>query len=99
MARQNRQQSIFESSEMEDELLSIIKIDGKGFNLALFEDADKMSQNICEHCKGVCCDPMELGCDHDDDDIFLYCNLCLTQLIEDKDGNCPIDNHTNPIPK
>ena len=73
-----------QSHSFEPELVSIIKSDGKGWRKALFEDIAGMSQTICAHCNAICCDPVELDCDidHDDEDIFLHCHLCLKQLID-----------------
>ncbi len=74
-----------------------LKIDGGGWNIALFEDTSKVSNCLCKHCSGVCCDAVELGCDHqDDDDIFLYCKVCLILLVKDNDNQCMISAHQNP---
>ena len=45
----------------------------------------------------VCHDAVELGCDHNDEDICQYCNNCLINLISNNNDKCPINNHINPI--
>eukprot|EP01084_Bolivina_argentea_P255341 429448_1 len=76
----------------------MLKIDGLGWNISLFEDVNKISNYLCAHCGFVCCDTVELGCDHDEDDeeIFLYCKFCLTELVKDNDNKCMISGHYNP---
>ena len=37
-----------------------------------------------------CCIAVELGCEHWEDDICLYCDYCLKDLIKDNNGNCAI---------
>lgn len=55
-----------------------------------------MSTCLCANCNSVCCDAVELGCDHQDNEIFPYCNECLSELIKNSDGLCPIKKHTHP---
>ena len=86
-----------EDVEIVVSLLNLLKVDGKGWNIALFEDKMKITACICHHCKSVCRDAVELGCDHEDDEIFTYCEMCLSNLVEDSNGKCPIDGHENPI--
>eukprot|EP01084_Bolivina_argentea_P224192 379170_1 len=76
------------------ELLSLLKIDEKGWNIALFEN--NVKHCLCAHCGSVCCDAVELGCEHEEDDIFLYCKCCLSELIRDNDNKCMITSHINP---
>ncbi len=74
-----------------------LKIDGHGWNIALFQDVNKISNYLCRHCDAVCCDAVELGCDHDeDDDILLYCSVCLNELIKGNENKCMISGHENP---
>ena len=90
-----------EEHKAEDEettmLLNLLKFDNKGWNMALFQDKMKITTCICQHCKAICRDAVELGCDHKDDEIFTYCEICLSNIVEDKNGKCPINNHDNPI--
>eukprot|EP01084_Bolivina_argentea_P255339 429444_1 len=75
----------------------ILKVDGRGWNILLFEDTNKISNYLCVHCGAICCDAVELGCDHDDDDeIFLHCTLCLSELIIENGNKCMISGHYNP---
>ena len=90
MAQQTEQQ-------LQDELLSILRSDGKGWDIGLFEDKIKITTCLCHHCGSVCDKAVELGCDHEDNDIFIHCNNCLSDLIQDNDGKCPINKHENPI--
>eukprot|EP01083_Nonionella_stella_P143330 445308_1 len=79
------------------ELASLLKInEHKGWEISLFEDQNKISEYICTNCTGICCNAVELGCDHDDADICSYCEQCLHQLITDNDSKCPINDHTDP---
>ena len=87
-----------QSATENKEFLSLLKINDKGWNIKIFEDETKAEALMCAYCGGVCCDAVELGCDHDDIDILLYCNYCLTELIKKNNNNkCPINNHLNPI--
>eukprot|EP00483_Globobulimina_turgida_P008589 UN08607 len=79
-----------------NDLLSLLHVDGKGWNIALFEDTAKASTCICEFCGSICYEAVELGCEHDDDEICLYCKQCLTELITENHHKCIINNHNNP---
>eukprot|EP01084_Bolivina_argentea_P291551 501093_1 len=74
----------------------MLKVDGRGWNISLFEDAHQVSNCLCAHCGTVCCDTVELGCDHNENDIFLYCHICLSELIKKNDNKCMINGHYNP---
>ncbi len=74
-----------------------IQSKGKGWNCALFINKDKMDEYKCKSCNNICKDCVELGCDHDDIDIELYCNYCLKTLINSNNQTCPINSkHINP---
>eukprot|EP01084_Bolivina_argentea_P109520 195786_1 len=81
---------------VENEIISILKINGKGWNIKLFEDETKATTCLCASCDGVCCDAVELDCDHEDEDIYLYCKPCLSDLIKQNNNKCPINSHDNP---
>ncbi len=82
----------------ERETISLLKIDNQGWDIELFEEKDKISNDyLCEYCKCVCCDASELGCNHNDNQICLYCKNCLSYLINKNDGKCIINKHSNPI--
>eukprot|EP01084_Bolivina_argentea_P255342 429450_1 len=87
-----------QSEESSTEIVNkMLKIDGLGWNISLFEDVNKISNYLCVHCGAICCDAVELGCDHDDDDeIFLHCTLCLSELIIENGNKCMISGHYNP---
>ena len=70
---------------------------GLGWNLDFFVDKHKLDTCLCSSCNCVCCDTVELGCDHGDNEILLYCSKCLTQLIILNNNKCPINSHKNPI--
>lgn len=76
-----------------DKCTELLKVNGKGWNTAIFVDNNLA---ICSECKHVCRDPVELGCDHADDDIFCYCKCCLMGIIDRGGGLCPINGHANP---
>eukprot|EP01084_Bolivina_argentea_P016823 31423_1 len=78
-------------------LLKLLKVDDKGWRIGLFDNQIKITTYLCNHCNAVCCDAVELACDHEDIDIFAYCKKCLADLIDDNDGKCPINKHINPI--
>mmetsp|Transcript_38967 Transcript_38967/g.62215 ORF Transcript_38967/g.62215 Transcript_38967/m.62215 type:complete len:496 (+) Transcript_38967:102-1589(+) len=78
-------------------IVQTLKREKKGWDLPLFECSQKVSNQRCEHCKSVCCDAVELGCDHDDNDVFLYCHQCLNEMIQNHNNQCPINGHKNPI--
>eukprot|EP01084_Bolivina_argentea_P276707 472205_1 len=87
-----------EQQKIDDGLLTILKVDQKGWKVSLFENQNKMKDDyLCGNCSSVCCDPVELGCDHDDNDICYYCDACLNQLITKNNGKCPINSHIDPI--
>ena len=74
-----------------------MKSHDKGWDIRIFIDSAKISSCICNACNSVCCDAVELGCDHNDEDIYLYCDKCLNAIIESNHNNCPIDNHAIPV--
>eukprot|EP01083_Nonionella_stella_P250221 864425_1 len=78
------------------DILASLKTNNRGWTIGLFQDQHTLPSFICFECKCVCCEAVELGCDHDDNDIFLYCKSCLTQLIKGNGNKCPIDNHDDP---
>eukprot|EP01083_Nonionella_stella_P178967 633903_1 len=78
------------------DILASLKANNQGWSIGLFQDQHAVQSFVCFQCKCVCCDAVELGCDHDDDDIFLYCHSCLTQLVNQNDNKCPIDQHNDP---
>eukprot|EP01083_Nonionella_stella_P181187 648142_1 len=75
---------------------SLLKVDDYGWDIHLFADQHQISLCLCVHCNSVCCNAVELGCNHDYDDIRLHCKDCLQLLIQDSDGKCPINAHPNP---
>eukprot|EP01084_Bolivina_argentea_P270719 460396_1 len=81
----------------ENELCTLLQNDEKGWKVNLFEDQNNILHALCANCGGVCRDPVELACDHIDNDISLHCKQCMTDLIDINSGNCPINNHSNPI--
>eukprot|EP01084_Bolivina_argentea_P208356 355267_1 len=81
----------------EKEIVRTLKIGNKGWNIQLFENQNKLHPYVCGICELVCCAAVELGCAHSDDNIFLYCEQCLKELIAVNDGKCPINGHDNPI--
>eukprot|EP01083_Nonionella_stella_P235259 827431_1 len=48
-------------------ILSLLQVNGNGWNVSLFEDQNE----LCGNCKEVSRDAVELGCDHDDDVIMM----------------------------
>ena len=84
-----------EHKEAELHELSLLKEDGKGWKMSLFED--DVSKLLCAHCGSVPCNAAELGCDHDDDDILMYCHQCLRDVIQQNGGKCPLDGHSEPV--
>ena len=75
---------------------SLLKGDDKGWGVHLFKNQMQISACMCAHCGSVCCDAVELGCEHNDDDNLLYCNKCLKFIITDNNGKCPVDSHADP---
>ena len=84
--------------ELDKDVMSLLKDEGNGWKPELFENQEAAKVALCEHCNAVCCNAVELGCDHDDDaDICLYCNECLQRIIDENGGQCPIDSHDDPV--
>ena len=90
MAKASKQKCV------DDEMLQMVKVDGRGWDSALFVNADKVSPYLCADCHQVCCGAVTLGCDHDEDKKLLYCNRCLAELIEQNSNMCIIDSHSDP---
>ena len=86
-----------EQQTVDEDVISTLKVNNKGWNIQLFANQNALQTLICHECKSVCCDAVELGCDHNDDQIFLFCNVCLTQLINQNNQKCPINGHDEPI--
>mmetsp|Transcript_16539 Transcript_16539/g.26212 ORF Transcript_16539/g.26212 Transcript_16539/m.26212 type:complete len:542 (+) Transcript_16539:87-1712(+) len=83
---------------VDEEVLSVLKVDGKGWNIQLFEDQSELKGCVCASCHGVCDNAAELDCDHDEDEeILAYCHSCLQRLIAENHGKCPINSHENPL--
>eukprot|EP01084_Bolivina_argentea_P297860 513226_1 len=82
---------------VDKDVVSLLKIDDRGWNISLFEDKNRISASLCEYCKSVCCDAVELGCDHDDNEICSYCKECLIDLVKHNENKCPINQHDNPV--
>eukprot|EP01084_Bolivina_argentea_P276295 471431_1 len=83
---------------IENEVIELLKTDSKGWTVALFEDQIKITTCLCASCNHICCDAVELACDHDDDtDIYPHCKNCLNNLIEDNNNKCPINLHYDPV--
>eukprot|EP01084_Bolivina_argentea_P051264 94301_1 len=85
------------SQNRENEIVNLLCVNGKGWNIDLFEEKNDILHTLCANCGSVCKDAVELGCDHEDIDIFLYCNGCLMELMNKNNGNCPINNHPKGI--
>eukprot|EP01084_Bolivina_argentea_P263119 445229_1 len=85
------------SKLLDDEVLSLLKVNGRGWDIGLFEDENKASSFLCEDCHSICCDAVELGCDHDDADICSFCKECLEDLVKKNSGKCPINQHDHPM--
>eukprot|EP01084_Bolivina_argentea_P278835 476538_1 len=84
-------------TSVDDEIISVLKVGNCGWNVLLFENEMRISVALCAVCNNVCVDAVELGCDHNEDDIYLYCNNCLKILINKSNGTCPINKHIDPI--
>eukprot|EP01084_Bolivina_argentea_P217898 369881_1 len=80
-----------------DEFTSFLKINNQGWNSKIFVNQNNILSFLCTNCQSICCDAVELGCDHNDSDIFLYCSTCLKLLINKNRNKCPINSHENPI--
>eukprot|EP01083_Nonionella_stella_P016022 44799_1 len=78
-------------------LISLLKVNENGWNVSLFEDQTVVNTALCNNCKEICRDAVELGCNHDDDEIVLFCDSCLKDLISTNDNKCPINRHLDPI--
>eukprot|EP01083_Nonionella_stella_P292070 993564_1 len=78
-------------------LISLLQVNDNGWNASLFEDANEVNMSLCGNCKEVCRDAVELGCDHEDEDIILFCNSCLKDVISTNANKCPINQHFDPI--
>eukprot|EP01083_Nonionella_stella_P048075 128738_1 len=78
-------------------MLASLKVNNKGWDIGIFRGQHLLKSCVCPQCHGACCEAVELGCDHDDNDIFLFCHLCLKQLVKDNDNKWPIDQHNEPI--
>eukprot|EP01083_Nonionella_stella_P037261 101579_1 len=82
---------------LDKHLISLLKVNDNGWNVSLFEDQNPNNAILCGNCKEVCRDAVELKCDHDDDDLVLFCDACLRDLISTNDNKCPINQHLDPI--
>eukprot|EP01083_Nonionella_stella_P277180 942296_1 len=78
-------------------LIALLKVNDNGWLLSLFEDQNELNRSLCGNCKEVCRDAVELGCDHKDNEIVLFCNACLKDLISTNGNKCPINQHLDPI--
>eukprot|EP01084_Bolivina_argentea_P029393 54570_1 len=81
----------------EKQLIKLLQDDNRGWKTDLFENTNGILHALCARCGSVCKDAVELDCEHDDEVIFLHCADCLQELISKNNGNCPINNHINPI--
>eukprot|EP01084_Bolivina_argentea_P005517 10389_1 len=70
---------------------------GKGWDVQLLGDQQIATMFLCESCNSICCDAVELGCNHKDEDICTFCSCCLDDLIKDNDNKCPINGHPDPV--
>eukprot|EP01083_Nonionella_stella_P208330 756096_1 len=82
------------ASVLKDSTISLLKIDDKGWNIGLFINNNQTYE--CKECHNICCDAVELSCDHDDDEIDLYCEVCLNEAISSNNNACPINKTHNP---
>eukprot|EP01084_Bolivina_argentea_P278114 474998_1 len=87
-----------QSEEISTQIVNkMLKIDGNGWNILLFQDVNKIINYLCTHCGGICCDAIELGCNHgEEDQILLYCKTCLSELVLDNGNKCMISGHYDP---
>eukprot|EP01083_Nonionella_stella_P091467 255737_1 len=77
--------------------ITLLKVNNKGgWRQKLFVDENKMSAFLCAYCNHVCCNAVEAGCKHKSTDVDAYCSHCLSALVKQNGGNCPIDGHPNP---
>eukprot|EP01084_Bolivina_argentea_P103473 185333_1 len=84
-----------DGSIFDQQIMSVLKVDNKGWNPEIFTNTNNTL--LCENCHLICCDAVELSCDHNDDDICSFCNVCLNRLIKDNNDKCPINSHENAI--
>lgn len=84
-----------------DKLLSS---QSKGWKIDLFQKIE--DDYICVACHNVCKQAVALDCifeneadEHKDDEIQLYCEICLKQILSDNNNICPISNHSDPVPR
>ena len=84
------------AQQINSDIISSLKVNGKGWDVNLFTNSNLP---LCDHCNAVCDNPHELVCDveHNDDDLVPFCKNCISELISSNNGNCPIDQHQNPI--
>eukprot|EP01083_Nonionella_stella_P032734 89576_1 len=78
-------------------LVSLLKVNDNGWNVSLFQNQNVVDTALCGNCKEVCRDAVELGCDHKDNEIVLFCDACLKDLVLTNGNKCPINQHLNPI--
>eukprot|EP01083_Nonionella_stella_P313777 1127863_1 len=78
-------------------LVSLLRVNENGWNVSLFQKQNIVDTALCGNCNEVCRGAVELGCDHDDKEIVLFCNSCLKDLISTNDNKCPINQHLDPI--
>eukprot|EP01083_Nonionella_stella_P062943 163639_1 len=90
-------QSTQPAKSLSNHLISLLKVNDNGWNLSLFKDQNEVNQSLCGNCKEICRDAVELGCDHDDNQIVLFCDACLKHLISTNGNKCPINQHLDPI--
>eukprot|EP01084_Bolivina_argentea_P078400 142248_1 len=84
-------------AEAKDALLSILQSNGKGWNAELLVNPSEISKYSCKECNNISREAVELGCDHTDNEIDLYCNVCLQHVIKTNNNECPINSsHHNP---
>eukprot|EP01084_Bolivina_argentea_P020489 38098_1 len=77
---------------------ALLQNEGQGWKIDLFVNENVKAEYVCYVCHNICKDAVELSCDidHDDDNIQLYCQTCLSSVISSNNNQCPIDNHKNP---
>eukprot|EP01084_Bolivina_argentea_P131836 232650_1 len=81
----------------DESVAELFQVNGKGWDTRLLVNKDKISEYDCHSCGEICRDAVELGCDHKDDEITLYCNICLMDVIKQNENRCPINkSHINP---
>eukprot|EP01084_Bolivina_argentea_P287121 492640_1 len=80
----------------DNKIISILKIDNQGWDINMFENKMIALTWLCARCENVCVEAVELGCPHHENDVYLFCNECLTIKIDNNDKKCPINLHNNP---